>query len=100
MAELNQQGIGRDTAQSCGPVAEDTKIILSEISTNVCDESQGPTRNEQEVDTENNRDSPKFVTGYKLLLAMAALNLSAILINLDLSILSTVCGAEDVQPSP
>ncbi|KAK6226524.1 hypothetical protein QIS74_00079 [Colletotrichum tabaci] len=36
-----------------------------------------------------NSNTPTCVTGYKLLFAMAALNLSAILINLDSSILST-----------
>ncbi|WQF78496.1 Putative major facilitator superfamily, MFS transporter superfamily [Colletotrichum destructivum] len=36
-----------------------------------------------------NSNTPTYVTGYKLLIAMAALNLSAILINLDSSILST-----------
>lgn len=46
-----------------------------------------------------NSNAPTCVTGYKLLFAMAALNLSAILINLDSSILSTVCAPVPVTTS-
>ncbi|KAF6802647.1 MFS multidrug transporter [Colletotrichum sojae] len=49
----------------------------------------------QEKDTErqpttDNDSNPSYVTGYKFILAIGALTLSAILINLDSSILSTV----------
>lgn len=49
-----------------------------------------PEKDTERQPTTDNDSNPSYVTGYKLTLAIGALTLSAVLINLDSSILSTV----------
>ncbi|KAL3301652.1 MFS multidrug transporter [Colletotrichum asianum] len=76
--------------ESRGSFTEDTKFIGNEdIEPTSGDDTSGAADKELQDPLEDVDEGPKHVTGYKLLFAMAALNLSAILINLDNAILST-----------
>lgn len=93
--EPKNSDITPNMLESRGSFTEDTKFIGNEdIEPTSGDDTLGAADKELQDPLEDINEGPKHVTGYKLLFAMAALNLSAILINLDNAILSTVRKSE------
>ncbi|KAI8183911.1 Efflux pump mlcE [Colletotrichum sp. SAR 10_77] len=87
--EPKNSDITPNVLESRGSFTEDTKFIGNEDIEPTSGDDSGTADKELQDPLEDVDEGPKHVTGYKLLFAMAALNLSAILINLDNAILST-----------
>ncbi|KAI8258205.1 Efflux pump mlcE [Colletotrichum sp. SAR11_239] len=87
--EPKNSDITPNVLESRGSFTEDTKFIGNEDIEPTSGDDSGTADKELQNRLEDVDEGPKHVTGYKLLFAMAALNLSAILINLDNAILST-----------
>ncbi|KAF4480316.1 Efflux pump mlcE [Colletotrichum fructicola Nara gc5] len=87
--EPKNSDITPNVLESRGSFTEDTKFIGNEDIEPTSGDDSGTVDKELQDPLEDVDEGPKHVTGYKLLFAMAALNLSAILINLDNAILST-----------
>nr|XP_036589190.1 MFS multidrug transporter [Colletotrichum truncatum]KAF6800832.1 MFS multidrug transporter [Colletotrichum truncatum] len=68
---------------------ENNNVIVSEHNLQSSEDGSPAAPEKGQETTEETGNGPKYVTGYRLIFAMAALNLSAVLINLDSSILST-----------